>query len=321
MFNRQFCALVVGICGLGFAGCNGDEGGEASVKKQYEDAIKDLKEPVGLIAAYRPFLNEPVRRKYDKKHRADVLEAMIQAADEVRHAANQGRQAGVRSGSSVSKELAPAMLEVSKICAALEEKTEVDKCAAEVDKLDKALGLAADKAKAAGVAAPFPRVAPESVTEKAKKSVGPYLAANGPGKIEKEYLKKRKDPKVRGDEVLQSCRSASGEAKTVMEGLDGKNDTLHKLAAKHYLLIDSLCNRLSFSLTTYDGVLKCKEDPDAPAPPKPPTKEEKEKAESECRLQCANARKLIHDGVVSAQLEKMKDDFKEICEEYLEKKK
>lgn len=300
--------------------CNGAQTAKSgATKEDYDKAIESLTEPIALISAYQPHLTEPPPIKYPPKRRSNVDEAMWQAADEIRHACNRARQMGNRTGSTVAKSLEQPFLEVAKACAAPEEPDDVERCKKAVLKLDTQLAETAAASMAAGVTKKFPRIAPETVTDKAKKKIAPYLSAKGPTKTEKEYWALRAKQDTTVQELIMACRAAEGEANTVMLGFEKTDETLHKLAAKHKIAVEAECNRLNYVANTQDGITKCREEPDKPPPKR--TKEEKEEFEKLCKLNCANGRKIVADGVPAAVFTKMKDEYDEICPDWVDEKK
>ncbi|MBW2523306.1 MAG: hypothetical protein JRI23_03985 [Deltaproteobacteria bacterium] len=318
LHRSALASAGLALCVL--AACNGKEGGQTTdQKKDYETAIAELKEPVATIAIYQPFLTEPDPGKYPPKRRSNVDEAMFQAANEIRHAANRARQVGARTGSVVANELTQPFLDVAKACAAPEEPAHVARCKKAVEKLDGELAKMAAKSMAAGVTTKFPRVASEHVTDKAKKAAEWYMKAKGPSETEKKYRATRVSDKAEVQELIMSCRAAEGEANTVMLTLEKKDETLHKLAAKHKIAVEAECNRLNFVANTHDEINNCREDPDKPAPKL--SKEEKEEKEKKCKLACANGRKIVTDGIPAAAFKKLETDYKEVCEEDDDEKK
>lgn len=310
--RRALAAAGLGLCVL--AACNGKEAEQSGPqKKDYETAIAELKEPVALISLYRPFLEEPDPGKYPPKRRSNVDEAMFQAANEIRHAANRARQVGARTGSVVAKELSQPFLDVAKACAAPEEPAHVQRCEKAVQALDAELAKVAAKSMAAGVTTKFPRVAPEHVTEKAKKAIEWYLKAKGPSEAEKKYRAMRTSAEAEVQELIMACRAAEGEANTVMLTLEKKDETLHKLAAKHKIAVEAECNRLNFVANTQDEVNNCREDPDKPAPKL--DEEAQEERDKKCKLACANVRKIVADGIPAGAFKKLESDYREVCED------
>ena len=302
----------MGIALAALAACNGKDADQAaSQKKDFETAIAELKEPVAIISIYQPFLTEADPGEYAPKRRSNINEAMFQAANEIRHAANRARQVGSRTGSVVAKELTQPFLAVAKACAAPEEPAHVARCKKAVQTLDGQLAEVAAKSMALGVTTKFPRIAPEHVTDKAKKSIEWYLKAKGPSELEKKYRALRASKKAEIQEVIMACRAAEGEANTVMMTLEKKDETLHKLAAKHKIAVEAECNRMNFLANTHDEINNCRVDPDKP--PIKLDKEAQEEKDKKCNLACANGRKVVADGVPVAALHKLETDYKEVC--------
>lgn len=202
-------------------------------------------------------------------------------------------------------------MNVAKACAAPEEPDDVARCKKAVQALDADLAKVAAKGMALGVTQKFPRVAPEHITDKARKSIEWYLKAKGPSESEKKYRATRVSPKAEIQQLIMDCRAAEGEANTVMLTLEKKDETLHKLAAKHKIAVEAECNRLNFVANTHDEIKNCRDDPDKP--PVPLGKEAKEEREKKCTLACANGRKIVTDGIPAAAFKRLEDDYKDVC--------
>jgi hypothetical protein len=308
----SIAALVLGA-GLVLACGSGKNANTGPDKTAYETAISELKEPVGLIAAYVPHLRNPDNEqppRFFPKRRPDVLNAGLYAANEIRHAANIARQQGERSPSVVSKELAVPMLEVAKGCADPKEPEQIDKCMAVVKTLDQALEQAAGKAKAAGAGAPFPRVKPESVTDKAKATIVSFLKAIGPGPAEKEYLAKLSNDATTADDIIAACEAASAEAKATEDEVTKVGEEIRKVAVHHRLAMESLCNHLGAAAFAQAGLEACRKDKEKHAI----------KKSSECLSACGRVRKTVDDGVPAAAFSKLGADWDELCKEDEDKK-
>jgi hypothetical protein len=143
-------------------GCNGEQGG--GDKEAYTVAVNELKDPVAVMAAFEPYLEEKKDvGDYVPKRRPDEVKAAFYAANEIRHAANRVRQRAARSASPVVKELGPALAQIVKLCADPDDMKEVESCRSQVKTLGDVLKSHSDKSAAAGVPG-FPVLSPDSVT-------------------------------------------------------------------------------------------------------------------------------------------------------------
>jgi hypothetical protein len=300
-------AFVLGVVVL--VGCSGGKNtNQGPDKAAYETAIGELKEPVGLIAAYVPYLRNPDNEeppRFFPKRRPDVQNAAFYACNEIRHAANTGRQQAERSASVVSKELAAPMLEVAKGCADPKEPEQIDQCAKAVKALDQALEQTAGKSTAAGVSTPFPRVGPGSVTDKAKAAIVSFLKAIGPGPAEKDYLSKLANDATSSDDIIAACEGASAEAKATEDEVTKVSEDIRKVAVHHRLALESLCNHLGAANFAMNALDACRKDKEKHAI----------KKSSECLSACGRVRKTVDDGVPAAAFSRLAADWDELCKE------
>jgi hypothetical protein len=314
MVTEGMAKAGLGLGALLLVACSGGKNANTGPDKAaYETAMSELKEPIGLIAGYLPQLRNPDKEKPPRflpERRPDILNTGFYAANEIRHAANTGRQQAERSASVVSKELAAPLLEVAKGCADPKEPEQIDKCAATVKALDQALEQTAGKAKAAGVSAPFPRINPESVTDKAKASMASFLKAIGPGAAEKDFLAKLSNDATTAEEIFAACEGASAEAKATEDEVTKVGEEIRKVAVHHRLFQESLCNHLGAAAFAQAGLDACRKDKEKRAP----------KKSSECLSACGRVRKTVDDGVPAAAFSKLGADWDELCKEDAEKK-
>lgn len=283
------------------AGCKEVEetGGAAAEKKAQEEAIIDLKEPVALISAYRPHLRQPDGKdKYAPKRSSDTEKATICAANEIRHAANGVKQKLERKAASSTKELEIALRDVSVACADATELSAVEKCTASIDALDGTLKKIGDKSAAVGVVGKFPRIAPESITEDAKKAIAPYLKAKGSSAAEMDYLAKRADPAVATGDLIAACQAAAGEAETVAKLFEKADEPIRLVAVTHKMSVDSQCNALNGAEALRRDLNACR----------------KRAKSTECKIVCAKVKTVIDDGVRAAAFTPLEKEHAEICE-------
>jgi hypothetical protein len=311
--ERMAKATLVLGAGLVVACSGGKNATTGPDKAAYDTAINELKEPVGLIAGYVPHLRNPDKEeppRFLPKRRPDVLNSAFYAANEIRHAANTGRQQAERSASVISKELAGPLLEVAKGCADPKEPEQIDKCAATIKALDQALEQTAGKAKAAGASAPFPRINPESVTDKAKTRMASFLKAIGPGPGEKDFLAKLSNDATTAEDIFAACEGASAEAKATEDEVTKVGEEIRKVAVHHRLAQESLCNHLGAAAFAQAGLEACRKDKEKRAI----------KKSGECLSACGRVRKTVDDGVPAAAFSKLGADWDELCKEDDEKK-
>jgi hypothetical protein len=287
--------------GMVLSGCNAATApADAGVDpKAYEATITSLKEPIGLIAAYSPYLAPPdPNEAFAPKKRPDAERAAACAANEIRHAANGARQK-LKSDAPTTKILEPAMSAVTTSCTDASEATGVEKCRAAVKALDEALAKSGTESAAAGVTAKFPRVAPESVTPEAKAAMAQFLRARGPGAAEQAFMTKRADPKVTVADLTSACEAASGEAGDVAAVLEKAEEPLRLVAVTHKMSLDSQCR----ALTTTEGLRKevegCK----------------KNAKTTECAIVCGKAKVRLEDGIVAAAFSPFEKEVADTCKE------
>jgi hypothetical protein len=304
------------------SGCGGGEGAGPSPKQSYEQAIAELTEPVGLVAAFRPHLDEAELGlgRYTPRRRADEVRVRFYAANEIRHAANVARQR--RPMSSVTQSLVPALEQISIVCADADEPSDLDKCRERVLELDKLLADHERKAVEAGAQGKLPRVAPAFVTAAAKTALARFQRAAGPSDAERKYLAMYADTSVTADPLIASCDAVAAEADGVFRELERAGDPdLQKLGAIHKLAVEAQCNRLKAVDGLAKGLADCADKLDKKPGQKPPTKEEREAQERACIDLCANVATLVREGVPAAAFEFIKEKQSPTCEEYEKKRK
>jgi len=292
---RSTVLVALGIAlGLG-AGCNSSGGsGGADAGAAIQDAATELKEPVGLISAYLPYLLRPAddKEKYTPKRRPDLEKATICSANEIRHAANQARQ---KIGPAGLKDLEAALLAVATDCTDASEPEAADKCNAAVQKLDAELKKTAD----ANPSAKIPRIGPEAITEDAKKRITPFLKAKGPSAAEKAYVVKRADAAASEDDVIAACQAAAEEADKAAKAFDKADEPIRLIAVTRKMSMDSQCGALTATGNLEKDVKDCRKKPKT----------------IECKLACSKAKQRIEDGLPAAAFTPLEKDVADICKE------
>ncbi|MBK8257111.1 MAG: hypothetical protein IPK82_31125 [Polyangiaceae bacterium] len=287
-------ALLTG-CGAG----SGDEKAAAE-KAALDAAATALVEPVGLISAYRPHLAPPDDKvKYAPKNHADLDRAMGAAANEIRHAANAARQAVERAGAAGTKDLETALKGVTAVCMDTQEHEVVAKCATAVTALDSALEKAEAARTAAGASKKIPRLAPDSITEAAKKSLNSFLKAKGSGPAEAAFLAKRADPGALSADVIGACQAAASEAEATQAQFEKAEEPIRLVAVTHKMMLDVQCGKLSAAETLRKDLGDCKKKAKTP----------------ECKVVCGKAKTVVDDGIPAATFEPFVKEYAEICKE------
>jgi hypothetical protein len=303
-------SLTVALC----TGCNGKDGnsGGAPTKADYEQAIKALTEPVGLISAYVPYLEDPEKKdkghKYAPRRRYDEVKAAFHAANEIRHATNAASQKFKRAKNKVLNTLSSELTKTTKACATPDEMPEVMRCKKQVDELNKVLEKLAGEAKTAGATGTFPIIGPASVTETAKKKIAPYKEALGPGKLELVHWATLKDEKATTSDVLTNCRAAHRESETVWENFENADPEVRKLAAIHMLAVKAQCDQAETTDGVLMGVRTCAEKYSDDY-----KKKIEEEEEQECKLVCANAKTRIKRGLEAAAFATLEKEYEDLC--------
>ncbi len=297
-----------------FSGCNGADtkADGAPTKEDYDKAITALIEPIGLISAYLPYLENPEDKekgqKYAPKRRYDEVKAAFHAANEIRHTTNGARQQFKRAKNKVLNTISPELTKVTKACASPDEMPAVERCEKQVLELNKMLEKLAGEAKAAGATGKFPTVGPDAVTETAKKKLAPYKEALGPGKAELIHWATLKDEKATTTDVLSNCKVAHQEAEAVWKSFEKADPEVRKLAAIHMLAVKAQCDQATVTDGVLMGVRTCAEKY---------SDENKKKIEEEeeqaCKLACANAKTRIKIGLEAAAFAPLEKEYEELC--------
>lgn len=295
--------VVVGITVAAALGCKGGSETEAQAaaeKKALEAAATEVKQPVGVIAAYLPHLRQPARKeKYAPKRGSDVEKATLYAANEIRYAANGAKQKIERNSAASTKDLIAALQTIAGACAEASDDEKLEKCAAAVGALDAALQKTEAAGAAAGVTTKYPRVAPEAITEEAKKAIAPFLKARGPGAAETAYQAKRSDAAVSMSDVISACQAAADETDGVSRAYEKADEPIRIIAVTHKMSVDSQCNGLKAAEAIHKDVNDCR----------------KKAKSSECKIVCAKAKTVLDDGIPAAAFAPLEKDYAEICAE------
>ena len=285
---------------LAACGNNNAENAKAEAEKKAMDAAAaSLAEPVGLLSAYQPHLAPPAEKdKYFPQRHPDLDRAMAAAATEIRHAANAARQAVERAAAEGTKDLETALKGVTVACTDATETEALAKCATAVKALDAALEKTDTARTAAGAATKFPRIAPESITPNAKKSLDKFLKAKGNSAADIEFVKKRSDPGVMSQDVIGACQAAVAEADKTQTEYERAEEHIRLIAVTHKMALESQCGRLGNADTMQKDVAGCKKKAKTP----------------ECKVVCGKAKALIDDGVPAAAFEPLAKEYTEVCE-------
>jgi hypothetical protein len=165
--------LALSIATLGLVACGGggdatagSTGGDDGAKAALAKVADNLKEPLALIAGYKPFIVPPVPAKYVPKRRPVYDKAAAAASNEIRATANDARQKIPSTAGPVGADVTKALNDTAGACADAADDDAFKKCLEAVDALDAALGKAQTTS---GVN--FGKVATATPTEASKKSV------------------------------------------------------------------------------------------------------------------------------------------------------
>jgi hypothetical protein len=298
--KRMFA--VVGITLALGAGCGNKGSGDAAAAaeaKAFDAAAAVLVQPVALISAYRPHLTAPDdSQKYFPKRHSHLDRALTAAANEIRHAANGASQNVERAGAAGTKELETALKAVAGACAEAQEPEAFTKCNVSLTALDAALAKADTARVAAGASTKIPRIAPESVTEEAKKAMAGFLKVKGPNPAEAALMAKRADPAASTADVITACQAAADEADAISKQFEKAEEPLRLVAVTHKMSADSQCGQLTAAETLRKELGDCK----------------KKAKSSECKIVCAKTKGIIDDGLPAASFEPMTKEYAAICE-------
>jgi hypothetical protein len=292
------------LLALGLAACGkGDNAGAAegeAEKKAHEAAIADLKQPIALIAGYTPYARYPENPdKYFPVRHPDLEKSTLCAANEIRYAANKARQKLEVSSANATKDLQNALRTVTQDCAEADEPGKLVKCAAALKGLDASLEKASAAAAAMGVAAKYPRVAPESVTDEARTAMATFLKARGPGANEKAFAEKRSDPKLTPTDVIAACQAAQDDANAAAQTYEKADEPIRLVAVTRKMAIDSQCRRMGELDGLRNDMTGCKD---------------KKKAKTtECKIVCGKVKTWIDDGFPAAAFVPVTSQYTDTC--------
>jgi hypothetical protein len=293
-----FAAAGLAACGKG---SNPADEQAAAEKSAHEAAIADLKQPIALISGYAPYAVMPEKTdKWAPARHIDLDKSTLCASNEIRYAANKARQKLETSSAEASKGVQAALRSVTEACADADEPDKLTKCAGAVKALDGALEKTSAAAAAMGVAGKYPRVAPESVTDEARKSMDTFLRARGPGAAEKAYVEKRADPKATPNDVIAACQAAQGDADAAASTFEKADEPIRLTAATRKMARDSQCRRLDELSKLNGDMTECGKD--------------KKKAKTtECKIICGKVKNWLEDGLPAAAFTPIEKDHADIC--------
>ncbi len=281
--------------------CGNKGGADAAAeaeKKALDAAAASLVQPIGLVSAYHAELAAPPsKEKYFPARHPDLDRAMAAAATEIRHAVNAARQALDRAGANGTKDLETAIKAVTVACTDATESEALAKCVTSVTALDGALQKVDAVRAAAGATTKFPRVAPESVTEEAKKSLANYLKAKGSSAADQAYIKKRSDPGATSADVIGACQAAVEVATNTQAEFERSEEHIRLIAVTHKMAVESQCGRLSTAETLQKDLGDCKKKAKTP----------------ECKVVCGKVKSMVDDGLPAAAFEPLSKEYQDIC--------
>lgn len=275
--------------------CNGGGSADADAGKAQPVPVAVVAPAVALISAYRPHLKVlPATDKYAPKRRPELDRASAAAANEIRHAANGARQKIDASSSPAAKELVTAFQAVAGACADATEDEAVDKCGATIDALDAALQKNADS----GDGRKLPRIAPESVTDDAKKAIASLLKTKGPGPAEEAYIKKRGDAATSVADLATACQAAQGEVDAIAAQFEKADEPIRLIAVTHKMSLDSQCHKVEVAEALRKDLEGCR----------------KKAKSTECKIVCSKVKAQLEE-LPAAVFSTMEKDHPEICKD------
>lgn len=291
--------LACAALSLSLTACGAKQGDGKLTAEHYQSAASELKEPLGVISLFLPYLDPPKSKgKYDPRPTArDMPKRAENAAEAIRHASNRARQ--FSKSPVIGKLLLEPFVEVSRKCTRAADPEAAAVCKTAVLALDAELQKQGEAGAALGATGKLPRVAPGSITEGSNKTASMYLEAIGPHPLEIKVLAMLKDDKVNENELITLCESAAAEAVVIYMTFKGRDEDIYKLAVVHKFSIDGICNRLKAADGGLKMVRECK-DKDFDKLP-------------ECRLACARAKTRINEGMPAAIFEPLPGVHEEIC--------
>jgi hypothetical protein len=293
--KSSLCVVVAAFttfsCGGG--GDAGTTGGDDAAKAALTKVADTLKEPLALIAGYKPFIMPPDETvKYTPKRRPVYERAAAAAANEIRAAANDARQKIPSTAGPVGADITKALNEVSGGCADAADDAAFAKCVTLVNGLDDALGKAQT---ASGIS--FGKVASATPTDASKKAIGRLEKVKGPGPVEKTFFDKRADAAADGKAVIAACQAAAQEVETIANQFEKAEEPIRVTAVVHKQNIDAQCHRLETLADLQTNVVDCKKTPKKP----------------ECITTCGKAKAEIEEGVPAAAFEGLNKDVADSC--------
>jgi hypothetical protein len=296
-------ALTATVLCLGLLACGKNDGAaaEAAAEKQaHEAAMADLKQPVALIAGYAPYAKYPDNPdKYFPARHPDYEKSTLCAANEIRYAANKARQKLETSSAKATVDLQAALGALTQACAEADDTDKLAKCGASIKALDAALAKTSAAAAALGVAGSYPRVAPESVTDEAKKAMATFLKARGPGDAEKAFVAKRSDSAVSPTDLSSSCEAAQAAAGDAADAYEKADEPIRLVAATRKMAMDSQCRRISEIINLSRDLGECKAKKKMKTP--------------DCKTVCGKVKNWVDDGFPAAAFAPLEKDYTDQC--------
>jgi hypothetical protein len=285
------CTLI--SCGGGGDAGTGTTGGDDAAKAALAKVPETLKEPLALIAGYKPFVAPPDdKEKYIPKRRPVYERSAAAAANEIRAAANDARQKIPSTAGPIGADIVQALNDVAGGCADAADDAAFVKCIGVVNALDDALGKAQT---ASGIS--FGKVATATPTDASKKAIGRLEKVKGPGPIEKAFFAKRADAQANGKAVIEACQAAAQEVDTIANQFEKADEPIRVTAVTHKMNIDAQCHRLETLADLQTNVVDCKKTPKKP----------------DCLTACGKAKAEIEEGVPAAAFESLNKDVADSC--------
>jgi hypothetical protein len=280
-------------CGGGGDAGTGTTGGDDAAKAALGKVGETLKEPLALIAGYKPFVAAPDDKdKYVPKRRPVYERSAAAASNEIRAAANDARQKIPSTAGPVGADIVKALNDVAGGCADAADDAAFAKCITSVNALDDALG----KAQAAsGVS--FGKVATATPTDASKKAIGRLDKVKGPGPAEKAFFEKRADAAATTQNVIDACHAAAQEVDTIANQFEKADEPIRVTAVTHKMNIDAQCHRFEVLADLQTNVVDCKKTPKKP----------------ECVTTCGKAKAEIEEGVPAAAFESLNKAVADSC--------
>lgn len=274
--------------------CNGAGNADADAGKAQPVPYAIVAPAAALISAYRPHLKVlPSTDKYAPKRRPELDRASAAAANEIRHAANGARQKIDSSSGPAAKDLVTAFQNVAGACADATEDAAVDKCGASIDALDAALQKNADAGDKK-----LPRIAPESVTDDAKKAIASLLKTKGPGPAEEAYIKKRGDAAASAADLSTACQAAQAEVDAIAAQFEKADEPIRLIAVTHKMSLDSQCHKVEAAEGLRKDLEGCR----------------KKAKSTDCKIVCSKVKAQLEE-LPAAVFSTLEKDHPEICKE------